>query len=289
MKIFANMLKGMVSTDSIQTALISAEKEYQETTKPMIETVVVTLKGVTYKGEVGKMFSEVMGQIDRRTDPIATLERAMNSYEEKLRAIQGLIEKELGRTVNESTATFRSVNITEYAKAFLFVSNYTRTLLSIVLMELTDSPGLKEKALKTDIEWLNSRKLAYKNTLRNLSEPLDKQIDKLKKIPSVEITDTETLANIGIKKSEVDPLNMGLLPVSLNPFWHLGRTIVEFQNKRYKLAIQEKALFEQQVEKLKLDRAGKKDAKLEQAITYFEGKVEERRYDVSRYEERYDI
>ena len=80
---------------------------------------------------------------------------------------------------------------------------------------------------------------------------------------------------------------MRFIPVWLNPIYHIGMRIAEWQAKRYKSAKEELSLL--QLRKLNLERvsAGKPDAKIQSEIKYLEARIQGLNFDIDEMEKKY--
>lgn len=85
----------------------------------------------------------------------------------------------------------------------------------------------------------------------------------------------------------MDPYHFGLIPIKMNPIYHIRMAIAEWQVARYNAAIEEKRALEYRLLALKASSDGKKDAKLEEAIEYSEARLAKLNYKLATMEEDY--
>ena len=99
----------------------------------------------------------------------------------------------------------------------------------------------------------------------------------------------DSIANTNsiIGANRTDPFQFGLIPIVLNPIYHVRMAIADWQVTRYKAAQEEKRMLEFKLLKLKLAQTGKKDARLDEQIEYTAGRLDKLNYKLKTMEEQY--
>lgn len=94
-------------------------------------------------------------------------------------------------------------------------------------------------------------------------------------IPNVDLVsgDIRTLGSVH-GHAKVDPLRMGFVPLSWNPFHYLGLKWAAYKVVKYKSMQEDIKLFEYQVMVLKEQRDGTNNPKLEKVLEIYEDKVQ---------------
>lgn len=114
----------------------------------------------------------------------------------------------------------------------------------------------------------------------------DNVVKLLKSIPNIDLEkgDFNTLAGVhGAAKT--DPLRMGFVPLSWNPFHYLGMKWAAYKVAKYKAMQEDVKLFEYQVMLLKERRDGTSNPKLEKVLEIYEEKVNILHSKIKRMEE----
>jgi hypothetical protein len=88
-------------------------------------------------------------------------------------------------------------------------------------------------------------------------------------LPDLSVNKTNIKA-VEVLHRDLDPFGFGFIPVVLNPAYHIGIMLAEWQVSRLNTAIAEKDVLEVQVMNLKLLAQDKNDAKLQSTIKYME-------------------
>lgn len=207
---------------------------------------------------------------------------------ERLDLIETLVNKAFAKDVASSSITFLRANLIQYIEVASFASRYARRLLLWTLSEEqsdSNSPYNIPKAMsKAEERWIWENRNNYIRCLNILS--LDKvRLESLfRAIPDMVVApdDVEVVEQtLGLTKT--DPLAFGLIPVRLNPIYYIRMSIAEWQVARYKVAVEEKRALEYRL--LALKENGAPDAKLEQEITYTEGRLQKLNRKISEMEE----
>lgn len=87
--------------------------------------------------------------------------------------------------------------------------------------------------------------------------------------------------------AKVDPFQMDLIPIWLNPIYHIGMFVSEWQADRYKAAKEEVRLL--QLRKLNLEKTIEKkpDAKIQHEIEYLSNRVQGMNFKIEKMEKDY--
>ena len=96
---------------------------------------------------------------------------------------------------------------------------------------------------------------------------------------------TDIVASVGA--SRVDPMNFGLIPIVLNPIYHVRMMIADWQVNRFKAADEERKLLEFKLLKMKMTDGGKRDANVDRQIEYTEGRLQKLNYKLMEMEKSY--
>lgn len=234
---------------------------------------------------------------------VVSIEKGMKEILKNIKDLEEVIERTYNNDVAGMGLSYRKANLLQLLEAYTFVSRYARKFLTYAYVcetALLDAAGqsvkpevaseiIKSQTIPADVDYLKQNIVYFSNCFL-VCAGLGKHKDLSKvveDIPDVVITkDNEhTLtATQGIEK--VDPFRMGFIPVWLNPVYHVGMLVAEWQAGRYKAAQEE--LRTLQLRKLNLEKKleGKSDAKIEQQIAYMQKRVDDLEYRLVKMEKK---
>lgn len=270
------------------------KNELKDLTLPPLREASEFYRNSKFKGKQTQNY-------DKNFLKIAKIERASGNYivvahtvlsqmDDKLDVLGKLIDRAFAKDVGSQSISFLRANILQYLEVASFASRYARRLLLWTLSEeqSEDGPFRVPKAMSRAEErwiWDNRDNFAY--CLSILSIETRRMESSFQAIPDMVVApdDVGTVeATVGATKT--DPFHFGIIPVRLNPIYYIRMSIAEWQVNRYKAAVEEKRALEYRL--LALKDGGTKDAKLEQEITYTEGRLQKLNKKIAEMEEGFN-
>jgi hypothetical protein len=269
-------------------------QEIRDNTIPSYENASAVFKGWKFKSEQLKpqidQFNRMV-KVGTGSNIILTIGAAMKPLLENLEIVDDLIGKSYNEDVAGGGMTFQKANLLQFVECAAFVSKYARKFL--VWTYTVESAAYDENAheyvknamVPAEIDWIKANFLSFCQALNIVSgRPADVR-RTIAAIPDIVITgdNTSTVAAT-MGESKIDPFMMKLIPIWLNPIYHIGMFVAEWQASRYKSAQEESKLL--QMRKINLEKlaAGKPDAKLEQEIQYTESRIQALNYKIDKME-----
>lgn len=229
-----------------------------------------------------------------RGNSLSVIEQTLKRMEENTDVVEKLIANYYADDVMRDAMTFLKVNITQYIETMSFVSRYARRhLLWVMATENHAINGDQEFTAMTpgEVEWLRVQRQNFFTGITILGgERSEKgEIDKsFNDIPDIVISkDNVPVIEKTVGAQKIDPFHFGLIPVWLNPIYHVRMQIAEWQVKRFKAAQKEREIIELRLLQLKQAAQGKKDARLQEQIEYNEGRLQRLNYELQKMEEDY--
>ena len=210
---------------------------------------------------------------------IVTIEAGFKPMLANLDEVKKLIEAIYNDDVAGSGTTYLKANLLQFVELVGFVSKYARKLLVYTYAAETekypDSGSVFTDSIQPgEAEWLKSNVQNF-NSAFNIVTTSPEQLKKLiKDIPDIIVKqETAEAMSSTIGERKLDPLNMRLIPVWLNPIYHVRMFVAQWQTERYHEAKAELQVI--QLHKLHLEklREGKPDAALKQQIEYAENRI----------------
>ena len=205
---------------------------------------------------------------------IAPTLKAIDKIIERLDSIEKLVDENFNDDVLINAMNVKRINILAYLEACSFFSIYARRLLNVVMAieintQSDDVSSELDDILPFNLDWLKQRRDSWFTVLDifyNGKGDLEKTVEAL---PDINVNQTNIKAVEAVNRN-LDPHGFGFIPVVLNPAYHIGMIVAEWQVSRLHTAKAERDVLEVQVMNLKLLLDGKNDAKLQQKIKYIE-------------------
>lgn len=257
-------------------------KELVEFTLPPYVTAAQMYTTLKFQAKSTQNFDKEFARNARTKIPgnyIKVVSVVLERVSERFAQIEALVTKAYARDVTAGGITYLRANLLQYVEAISFSLRYSRHLLLWTLSEenLTTNPQseLVSALSKAEKEWLWTRREAFAHCMVILAIPTRDLETSLKGIPDlIAIPGQTEIAQQNLGSDRLDPLKFGLIPLALNPIYHLRIAIAEWQVARQKAAEQEALALEYRLLALRGSVDGVADAKLEQQITYTEGRLQ---------------
>jgi len=247
-----------------------------------------------------KFTSKLTQEFDQTFGRSTNLERSLQGrypvsihkvFERSLETLGNLeseIDKLFGRDIAAGGLTYARANMLRLLEVMSFATRYSRKLLLWTYHEEKKALGrdIGEPFTKAEIEWLHENRNAFFAAMRVLGRKPREITGALKNIPDMVVVPEEVeVAEQTVGSAKLDPLSMGLIPIKLNPIYHVRMAIAEFQVARYKSGVEERRALEYRMLALKELREGKEDARLEQEIEYTENRIKKLNHKLAKMEE----
>lgn len=224
---------------------------------------------------------------------VEVLAKVLGRASENLSTIEDLIEKKFAKDVMREGLTYHKANILQYVESITFFSKFARKVLiwthaceTNMIEDRTDRLG--KELTPAERDWLRMHRKSF-FTITTILSGKEADLKKtIEEVPDIVINPENTqgvLATVGARK--LDPYHFGLIPVKLNPIYHIGMAIAEWQVSRYNSAVEEKRLLEYRLMALEASKEGKKDANLQQQIEYTENRLQKLNFKIAKMEEDY--
>lgn len=287
----SSLLPSFGKDQVLEDARITRE-EIKETTEPAYASAAQIFKGWKFKSKVlqAQLATFERTVKTRGGNPILTIEKSWKPILENLDDVTKTIEKIYNEDVAGAGMTYLKANLLQFVECCAFVSKFARKFLIYVYIcetaEYADSgTQIAESLSPAEIEWIGVNFLSFCTAL-NIAAGNPVQVKKqMADIPDIVVTseNASTLpATLGEHK--IDPFQMKLIPIALNPIYHIGMMVAEWQASRYKASKEEVKLLE--LRKLNLEKlqAGKPDANVQRQIAYLESRIQNLNYKITKME-----
>ncbi|WP_257292801.1 hypothetical protein [Endozoicomonas sp. ONNA1] len=236
-----------------------------------------------------KQFKNYLKENAYKNDYISSIYQILNRSLKVIDDIGVLVNKSYSNDVMADALSYIKANLLQYTEMLRFINTTSRRLLLLTygLEASTVNKEADRDIFKSiDAKHVQKHLTNYIVALNILNRPVGEVEKSMKKIPDMDIN-PENVQNVRetVGASRIDPFGFGLIPVFMNPIFHVRMAIANWQAKQYKLAQEEKTQLELKLFHLKQSRSGKRDAKLEQNIEYTQDRIEKLAYKIHRMEE----
>lgn len=212
---------------------------------------------------------------------------------DNLTAVEDLIRKTYNEDVASAGLTYQKAQLLQFVEFAGFASKYARKFLVLVYVlessQFKDSgSSVSESITAAEMKWLEQNFISFCTAMNVVSTGDAKLRKAITDIPDIMVTkDNAGTLGSTVGEAKLDPLQMRLIPLALNPIYHVRMAVAEWQANRYKAAHEEVKLL--QLRKLNLERlsAGKADAKLQQEINYLERRISGLNFKIAEMERAY--
>lgn len=231
---------------------------------------------------------------------------------ERILDIQELVEDKLQKNLEHDVfadgVTCLKANLIQCLEGISFISKYSYKLLNYIYVVETAiytneenwKGDFKDFDAKTyiesnfspaEIEYIEKSFTQFCLVLGALTKTKQDFNKLIEEIPDISINATNSDAiNSTISPDKLDPLGMrGFSSTSnsvfMNPIYHFGLMVAEWQANRYKVAKETKKVLELRLLNLQLKVQNNPDAKLEQEIAYIQSRIQGLDYKIQKMEE----
>lgn len=270
--------------------------EIKDISLPLYDTAAPLFKGYKFKSpELLEQIASFNRLCKPGSDNIIThIQKCLKASLENLDEVEGLVEKTYNEEVAGAGLTYLKANLLQFTECLNFVARYARRyLLWVYIAETAEIPdsetALVDAMAPAEIEWIKINFVPFCTALNVVGIPTSKVKKALADVPDIVVTEENVkslTSTLGAQK--LDPLSVGLIPVWLNPIYHIGMFVAEWQASRYKAAKEEKKLVELRYLNLKKRQEGKPDARLQKEIDYTAGRLRELNYKLAKMEKDND-
>lgn len=218
----------------------------------------------------------------------ASIHNVLQRTMENITVVEAKVEKLFGRDVAAEGMTYARANVLRFIEVMSFSVKYARKLLFWIYHEeksrfnnATDTP-----LTPAEQEWLTRNQLTFIRALTIIARKPKELEATFLNIPDMVVVPAEAEAAEKVMGTDkLDPLNMGLVPIKMNPIYHIRMAITEYQINRYKVAKEENRALEYRLLALKGYHRDRADAKLEQEIEYTENRIQKLNHRIAKMEE----
>lgn len=262
---------------------------------PQYEQAASVFKG-DFKSEsainINKALSEFVKY--RGGNFITALNKILPTLQGKVEKVKAVAELSKENDIANNAMSVVEYNVIRLLETAAFIADFSPKVLNLVITAESNKLAGKE----IEIEGLTpafvdevKTKLATLGTALSLFDITEKHLeDTLKALPDLTIgkDDIDSVMQT-VGRTKVDPFETRFIPPALNPFYHFGRYVAEYQVERYERTKDEAKMLEFKLLNYKNLQSGKPDPKIEKAIELTQERLDKSNYKLAKMKEKYGV
>lgn len=286
-------MKTTTDKDDVVKAIQNTINELNNRTIPAVNTAAAVTKTFKFKTadaiELDSKYKEAL-HLGRNANLFADLQERFKLIMTNVVFLQDTAETTLPQFVTRDQIDQRTATLLQLIEYTSWMSRYTRKLTETLVIFETEGLNIYEDYQKNNINkgemaWVKKKMGDFLNLITILAVP-DKDFKKLyESIPLIKVDTDSDIINSIVSKLKMDPFKMGFIPVRLNPFFHIGKWIVEYQANRHKEAQEDYVRIQKRILLLEEGMAGKSNPKIEKELEILRDKSESLVYRINKTEE----
>ncbi len=241
---FKSLLPNILKKD-LMTDLTHSFDDLNQITLPMYQA---NIDDVTFKGELAKSMEKLLkrSKIRFKTNCYNTIATALQKLSENEEQIIKMVENDFAREIIKDAIDYKRLNVIHYLESINFINEYARKfILGLIAQEFDDNTASKITGPvdRATIEFANDYKNmeTFVKVLEICSGDVQNFMHSIQKLDGHIFNPAEADAMKAVNGSTMDPHSFGLIPVRMNPFYHIGLAINKWRIARYELNVEEKA------------------------------------------------
>lgn len=267
-------------------------RELNETTLPAFRTAADLFGKKKLLSKYSQTFDSNFdrdARIAHKGNWIMGTHETLENMVDTLDMIESLAHKRFASDVLKETMTILKLNLLQFVELMFFVVRYSRRALIVCLTTEVNAANKDDEflgILDSELTWLSKNKDSFFRGIRCMSDKRQTVEERFEQIPEIRADeDSIKMAMATAEPGQIDPMAFGLIPLGLNPIYHVRLAISEWQARRYRCAEEEAQMLNFRLIQLRELQAGNKDAALQQQIEYNQNRLNKIRYDLKQMEE----
>lgn len=293
LKDYLKELMPRLKRSELEDAITKLNAELTETVIPIYEDAAEFFGSKKFKSKWVEQFDNLFERefkVKHKGNFISGISTTLPLLMENLNAIQRLVGKQ-EPSWSKDAVSLLGVNLLRSVDQLNFLAQYARRLLNVTLaMEMNIAEGKDEKydIQRPEIEWLNINKTMFIGAYSIMTMKRADLERRLNDVPNVVVGEENAdMIEGNMERMQSDPLGLGLIPLQINLFYHIGRFIAERQAARYKSAIAEHDAIQMRLVYLRQLEQSSADPILRNEIEVTQGRVEKLNYEIKEMEEKW--
>lgn len=226
---------------------------------------------------------------DGNDNPVTTISKSFKAILDNLDTVEERIEQVYSEEIAGGGFTYLKANLLQFVECIHFVSKFSLKFMNYVwICETAEyeegGTAIAESLAPAEIEWLKTNFLTYCTAFNVVTGQPNSVKHAIADIPDIVVTNENADTLQQTQGRKVDPFQMGLIPIWLNPVYHVGMLVAEYQASRYRAAKEKLKLL--QLRRINMEKLvnGKPDATVQKQIKYMESRISDMEYEIAKME-----
>lgn len=270
------------------------KEELERYTLPAFQKAVPFIKDWEFRNErVLKMMVLFKTNVkSNKGNFIEAIYEGLKSLPGNIDTVKEVVDNSFGDGVVSQGLTYYKSQLLQYMEAANFVTRYARRLLNFVYVaeaSMFESQETIENAITpADAQWVENNFFTFCTAFKAVTGKQSDVKAALANVPDILIQEgnqNNLEQTVGNKK--LDPLELGFIPLALNPIFHVRMAIASWQINRYHAAKQEIKCLQLRQEHLRSLSQNKPNASTEKQIANLESRIQNLLKANAEMEQRY--
>lgn len=288
---FLNSLLPSFGRERVLEDLGCTIRELEGKVIPEYAHLVRDMQGFSYQNKDVKFLQSTFKQHFGGGEMFSTISKELPLVVANVKKIEEMVSDHFNKDVAGAGLTYRNASMLQLAEYAAFVSKYARKLaVYVVTVESTRLSGQADEAVvPAQAKYVMQNMPYFCTALLALAMPTAKLVEALLNLPEAIVTSEgeQGLAS-QLGQDKIDPFKTRLVPVWMNPIYHVGMFVAEWQAARFKEAEEEMQLLQLRRLNLQRQKQGKgDDALLDQQIARTESRIRDVEYKLAQMEKSY--
>lgn len=241
---------------------------------PCVETLLYeknkeVVNKINHKANFKVLSGRLYLDIKNMNDLLVDIKRYFSSFESNFKIIDSLIKSTLSDNINDRTMTYQQYGLYQFLEQLAGDAEYAKRLIYYVMVDKDDSVLRKNFGLD-----ILTYSVQFKNNVLNKNNSIENKLKEIKELSTEAVYDKATDLDVPAPMKEANMDIDTLVGFNGNPFYAIGKWLVEKQLDRRDLAITLKNLTDLKITEIKsqLDN-NPSDESLVKQLNYWEDKL----------------
>lgn len=227
------------------------------------------------------------------TNIIAGVYNSLNLLTDKLTVIENNVNTSNKADYVREAINAMDLNIVRFLELSRFTVEYSNSLLLALLRcesNVLNERDELEDFTKAEVMYIANNSANYWEALSKFTKSAKELDHTFKSIPDLVLNEDNADSMVSIAGSnKIDPLEMGFMPVSWNPFYHIGMAVAEYQASKFDKIVEQRKMIEFKLLQLQKARQGNTDALLERKIEVTQQRLDKINFELNKRIEEYGL
>ena len=263
---------------------------------PQYESAASVFKSPTFKSETATNLNKALGEHMKFKGGnfITAINKILPTLLGKVDKVKAVAELSKDNDIANTAMSVVEYNVIRLLETAAFIADYSPRILNLAI---TAESNVLEGAT-VEVEGITAAfveeiisKVHVLGEASNLFYISEKQLeDTLKALPDLTIGKDDVDSIMATQgRVKIDPFQTRFIPPKLNPFYHFGRYVAEYQVERYEAMKDEAKMLEFKLLNYRNLQAGKPDPRIQKAMELPQERLDKTNFKLAKMAEKYGV